>query len=160
MLIALKSSNLFTCNLQLNNQINKFTFYLSDYNSSDDLLKTAIKSLMIEKYNNYKVYIHNLSSFDGIFLLRILAKLENTKLISIIKDGKMIALTLKYGNKCKITFHDSMLLLPSSLDKLSNSFNIENKKVIFPIKYLLNNLEFQLNYEGAVPDKMLNLKLC
>lgn len=107
---------------------------------------------MIEKYNNYKVYIHNLSNFDGIFLLRILATMKDSKLIPIIKDDRMIALTLKYGNKCKITFHDSMLLLPSSLDKLSKSFNIENKKVVFPIKILLNNPDFNLNYTGNVPD--------
>jgi hypothetical protein len=106
---------------------------------------------MIEKYNNYKVYIHNLSRFDGIFLLRILAKIENSKLVPIIKDEKMIALTLKFG-KSKITFHDSMLLLPSSLNKLSKCFNVENKKVIFPLNWLLNNPEFQMNYIGPVPD--------
>nr|UHB41846.1 DNA polymerase [Butyriboletus roseoflavus] len=104
---------------------NKYYFYLSDYNSSDDLLRAAIKSLMIDKYNDYKIYIHNLSRFDGIFLLRILAAIENTKLDILQRDDKMIALTLKYGNKCKITFHDSMLMLPSSLEELSNSFNIE-----------------------------------
>lgn len=48
---------------------------------------------MIEKYNNYKVYIHNLSNFDGIFLLRILATMKDSKLIPIIKDDRMIALT-------------------------------------------------------------------
>ena len=131
---------------------NKLSFYLSDYKSSDDLLRNAIKSLTIEKYNNYKVYIHNLSSFDGIFLLRILATMDNTKLIPIIKDDKMIALTLKFGNKNKITFHDSMLMLPSSLDKLSKSFNVDNGKIIFPIYWLLNTLEFNINYIGNVPD--------
>lgn len=45
-----------------------------------------------------------------------------------------------------------MLLLPSSLDKLRKSFNIENKKVVFPIKILLNNPDFNLNYTGNVPD--------
>lgn len=25
---------------------------------------------MIRKYNNYKIYIHNLSNFEGIFLLK------------------------------------------------------------------------------------------
>jgi hypothetical protein len=131
--------------------VNKTSFYLSDYKSSDDLLINAINSLLIDKYNNYKIYIHNLSSFDGIFLLRILAKLHNTKLIPIIKDDKMIALNLKFG-KNKITFHDSMLLLPSSLDKLSKAFNVINKKSIFPIKWLLNNPNFSLAYIGAVPE--------
>jgi DNA polymerase family B len=107
---------------------------------------------MANKDNNYKIYIHNLSRFDGIFLLKILATLENRKLIPIIKDDKMIALTLKFGSKNKITFHDSMLLLPSSLDKLRKSFNVENKKVVFPIYWLLNNPDFNINYIGNVPD--------
>ena len=130
----------------------KLSFYLSDYNSGDDLLREAIKALMSNKYNNYKVYIHNLSRFDGIFLLKILATIENAKLLPIIKDDKMIALILKFGNKCKITFHDSMLLLPSSLDKLSKSFNIDNKKILFPIYWVLNNSDFNINYIGNVPD--------
>ena len=67
---------------------NKLSFYLSDYNSSDDLLRDAVKTLMIEKYNNYKVYVHDLSNFDRIFLLRILATMKDSKLIPIIKDDK------------------------------------------------------------------------
>jgi hypothetical protein len=132
--------------------INKHYFYLSDYDSGDDLLRDAIKYLMNDKYNNYRIYIHNLSRFDGIFLLRLLANIKDTKLLPIIKDDKMIALTLKYGNKCKITFHDSMLLLPSSLDKLSKSFNVDNKKILFPIYWLLNNPDFNINYIGSVPN--------
>lgn len=78
--------------------------------------------------------------------------MENTKLIPIIKDDKMIALTLKFGNNCKITFHDSMLLLPTSLDNLSKAFYMRIKKTIFPIYWLLNNPDFNLNYIGNVPN--------
>ena len=53
-------------------------------------------------------------------------------------------------NDNKITFHDSMLLLPSSLDKLSNNFNVDNKKVIFPIYWLLNNPNFNLNTNKTI----------
>lgn len=130
---------------------NKLFFYLSDYNSSDDLLKAVIKNIMLEKYDGYKVYVHNLSRFDGIFLLRILAQIPNSKLEIIQREDKMISLTLKFG-KNKIIFHDSMLLLPSSLEKLSKAFNIDNKKIIFPIKFLMNNPRFNLNYKGFVPD--------
>lgn len=63
----------------------------------------------------------------------------------------MIALTLKFG-KCKITFHDSILLLPSSLDKLSKAFNVDNAKIIFPLYWLLNNPDFDINYIGSVPN--------
>jgi len=131
---------------------NKLSFYLSDYNSSDDLLRDAIKSLMNDKYNNYKVYIHNLSRFDGVFLLRLLADIKDTKLDVLQREDKMIALTLNFGNKCQITFHDSILLLPSSLDKLSKAFNIDNKKILFPIYWLLNNPDFNVSYKSFVPN--------
>jgi hypothetical protein len=78
--------------------------------------------------------------------------MKDTKLTPIVKDDKMIALTLNFGNNNKIIFHDSMLMLPSSLDKLSKSFNIDNKKAIFPIYWLLNNPDFNINYIGNVPD--------
>lgn len=64
----------------------------------------------------------------------------------------MIALTLKYGNKCKMTFYDSLLLLPASLDKLGKSFDVENKKTFFPIYWLINNPDININYIGNVPD--------
>ena len=46
--------------------------YLSDYENSDDLLSNAI-SIMLRKYNGYRVYLHNFSQFDGIFLIKILS---------------------------------------------------------------------------------------
>jgi len=45
-----------------------------------------------------------------------------------------------------------MLMLPSSLDKLSKAFNVNNKKILFPIYWLLNNPDFNVNYIGCVPD--------
>ena len=35
------------------------SFYLTDYKDSADMLTSSIKSLMLRKYNNYKVYLHN-----------------------------------------------------------------------------------------------------
>jgi hypothetical protein len=39
------------------------------------MLEASIKYLMKRKYDNYKIYLHNLSYFDGIFLLKIFIKL-------------------------------------------------------------------------------------
>jgi len=59
----------------------------------------AIRSLL-KLTNNAKRYVHNLSKFDGVFLLifrlRILTDIENTKLTPVIKDGKMINLKLSW----------------------------------------------------------------
>lgn len=43
------------------------SFYLTDYNNSYEMLSTAIKFIMIAKYHNYKIYLHNFSYFDSIF---------------------------------------------------------------------------------------------
>jgi hypothetical protein len=72
------------------------------------------------------VYIHNLSLFDGIFLLGSLSELS-------IKDN------------------DIQLLLPLSLRKLAKTFNPKdkNQKDIFPYKFVDTA---DLNYIGRVPD--------
>ena len=54
---------------------NKVSFFLNDYNNCEEMLEDSIKYLMRRKYDNYKIYFHNFSYFDGIFLLRILTNL-------------------------------------------------------------------------------------
>ena len=128
-----------------------WSFYLSDFNSVDDMLTAAIKSLMRNKYNNHSVYAHNLSKFDGIYLLRVLAQLGLKK--PIIKDGNMIALPINWNlrnNKIgTITFKDSLLMLPQSLRSLAKSFNVEEKSH-FPFKFV-NDPNVPLNYVGNIP---------
>ena len=110
-------------------------FYLSDYNNSDELLIDSIKSLMIRKYHGYKVYLHNFSNFDGVFLLNILTQLSDD-IHPIINDGKFIDLIFKYNNsKYTLHFRDSFLMLPSSLRKLARAFNVEDKG-IFPYRFV------------------------
>ena len=62
------------------------SFYLLDFNDPDGMLTTTIKSIMRDKYKNYKVYIHNFSYFDSIFILKILGggvKIRRIKIINI-----------------------------------------------------------------------------
>lgn len=54
------------------------------------------------------------------------------------------------GRKYSISFRDSLLMLPISLDKLSKAFKVENQKTIFPYRFV-NNINIPLTYEGAVP---------
>jgi DNA polymerase type B, organellar and viral len=124
-------------------------FYLSDYQNSEELIITALRSIMIRKYNGYNVYIHNLAKFDVIFLLKYLIKLGTIQ--PIIHNERIISVNLNYGknNEYQIRFRDSYLLLLSSLRKLTKSFNVETQKSVFP--YLFVN-ENNLNYVGNVPD--------
>jgi hypothetical protein len=65
------------------------------------MIINCIKEIMIKKYDNYKIYIHNFSGFDGIFLLKILANLGECK--PIIPKGKIISIRFKL-NGYVVTF--------------------------------------------------------
>jgi len=111
-----------------------YSFYLSDYNSSDQMLIETVKFLMKRKYTGYKIYLHNFSNFDGIFLIRILSSLSD-KIKPIIRDNRIIDLNLIQN--CILYFRDSYLMLPSSLRKLAIQFNVDNKG-IFPYNFFNN----------------------
>jgi len=110
---------------------------------------TALKSIMIRKYNKSNVYIHNMAKFDIIFLLKYLVKLGSVS--PIIHNDRIISIDFNFGknNKYQIQFKDSYLLLLSSLRKLCKSFKVENSKSIFPHLFVNKN---NLDYIGEVPD--------
>jgi hypothetical protein len=137
--------------------IKSTSVYLSDYLNSDDMLTSCIISLFKRKYSGYKIYVHNLSHFDGIFLLRLLTNIPNFTLKPVIRDGKLINLALSRiisGRKYTICFRDSLLIMPLSLKKLCKAFNISHQesKTIFPYEFV-NNSTVSLLYEGEVPSQ-------
>nr|YP_010991015.1 DNA polymerase [Pappia fissilis]WOX61288.1 DNA polymerase [Pappia fissilis] len=125
----------------------KKSFYLADFINPQEMLKTALLSILIKKYKNYHIYMHNFAKFDGVFLLNILAKLGNIKIIR--HKGRLISISLKYKNYV-IHFKDSYQILPSSLRKLAKSFGVEQKS-IFPYSFV-NQENISLNYIGNVPE--------
>jgi hypothetical protein len=134
-----------------------FSYYLSDYDNVDQMIIAALIHLCQKKYHDHVIYAHNLSKFDGIFLLKSLSKLGNTKLEPIIKDGKMIQLKLKFDKHNIILSaggRDSLLLLPLSLENLAIAFKVSLKS-IFPHWFLWNS-DVPLNYIGQVPKYVIN----
>lgn len=132
------------------------SFYLSDFNNPEEMLEEAIKSIMSRKYDKYKVYLHNFSNFDGVFLLKTLSNLSEKVLRPIIRDDKIINFPFKFniGSVKKsyiLYFRDSLLLLPASLRSLASSFYIEDKG-FFPYRFL-DNSKISLSYKGKVPSK-------
>ena len=104
---------------------------------------------MQRKYNNYRIYLHNFSNFDAVFLFNVLSTLSDN-LNTIINDGKFVDLKFSFAqDKYKIYFRDSLLMLPSSLKKLCKSFNVESK-TIFPYDFVCEDLIYK-NYVGPVP---------
>jgi len=134
--------------------IKKYSFYLGDYNSPDLMIMDAINSLMKPKYNQHKIYFHNLSHFDAVYLIRIIAKISkdnNVYLKPQIKDDRILDLKVSFGKNYIINFRDSYLLLPSSLDKLAKSMNVSHKS-LFPLFFAGTAGTLDLNYVGQCPD--------
>jgi DNA polymerase type B, organellar and viral len=126
----------------------KTNFYLSDYKNVDELIITALKSIMIRKYNGYNVYLHNMAKFDIIFLFKYLVELGVVD--ATIHNQRIININFNFGkdNQYQIQFRDSYLLLLHSLSKLCKAFKVENPKTIFPIFFVNEN---NLDYIGKVP---------
>jgi len=119
-----------------------------------DMKKAFLNSILNKEYDNYKVYVHNLSYFDSVFIIDVLSQLGDIKPLK--RDNAILKLTLKFNIKntktiCTLVFYDSKLILPASLRDLSNSFSIENKKDYFPYGFL-NTYDLNLDYKGPVPE--------
>jgi hypothetical protein len=100
-------------------------------------------TLFPKKGKSLIVYAHNLSGFDGIFLLNHL--LPFGKVEPIIFNSKLIAIKVRLINGKTITFKDSYLLLPASIRRLCITFKIEASKGLFP--FSLRNIF----YKGLFP---------
>jgi hypothetical protein len=128
-----------------------WSFFLSEYSSSNDMMNNALASIMKRKYDGWKVYCHNGSGFDYVFLMSYITGLGEVD--PIIKDSKFINIKLKWikeNTEYSINFRDSLLMLPSSLRKLSKAFNVESKGY-FPFRFV-NNFTVDLDYVGNTPD--------
>ena len=153
---------------------NSYSFYISDYESSDEMLKTSILFILKRKYNKHRVYLHNFSYFDGIFLMKIISSVVESKNIKpVIRDGRIINLKVEFESKNKdldeksktsneknkkkysVELRDSYLLLTTSLEKLGKTFAVNNDqlelKLPFPYRFV-NEPSVDYNYLGSVPD--------
>ncbi|PVV05461.1 hypothetical protein BB560_000025 [Smittium megazygosporum] len=74
---------------------NVYTFYLTDYNTPEEMIIEAFNELLRFKNNGYSVYFHNLQGFDGIILTQILE--NNFKVNSLFKDGKGLDVPVQKG---------------------------------------------------------------
>lgn len=142
-----------------------YSFYITDFSSSDDMLKASIEFILKRKYNKHRVYLHNFSYFDGIFLMKAISSIVSSNYIKpIIRDGRIINLRVEFYSKNKnknkrlkyyVEFRDSYLLLTSSLENLGNTFAINKgkleTKLPFPYKFV-NEPDIDYNYVGSVPE--------
>jgi len=149
-------------------------YYLSDFPNLDPykLILKCIDDMLVNKYNNFIFYVHNLGHFDVVFLYNTLLKAnidkgydyyilntsmrEDTIIKLNIKIKVISSLTLKdednnNNNKHRylnISLVDSFNLLNLSLEKLTKEFNIDIRKGYFPHSFVNKNT---FNYIGNKP---------
>ena len=118
--------------------------YITSYNSDQETLFTSFFEQLLSKIKpgTTIIYAHNLSAFDGIFLMRYL--LRYGVVDPLLHNSKLLTIKVSLGNKT-ILFKDSYLLLPLSLRKLCKAFNVEQVKSFFPFN--LTNI----HYSGVFP---------
>jgi hypothetical protein len=145
-------TNFVTMDIETVNQNSKLTPYLiCAYNGTDYISSYSNESLnqkalfmdfilkllgFFKSSNVLTVYAHNLSGFDGIFLLKHL--LAYGKVKPLIYNGKLMSIKINlnivgFTNKT-IIFKDSYLLLPLSLRLLCSAFGVGISKGHFPFK--------------------------
>jgi DNA polymerase type B, organellar and viral len=123
------------------------TYYLTDFKSPYEMLLLALTE-MLDFNPNAKVYIHNFSNFDYMFIIKVL--FENFVVKPYFKDGKVINLFYhhKDNDKTKIYLFDSYLILPSSLRTLASKYKVNDQKGFFPYIFVNENT---LDYIGITP---------
>jgi hypothetical protein len=124
--------------------------YITSYGKDQkELFNSFINQLLSKiKPGTTYIYAHNLSGFDGIFLMKHL--LDYGKLEPLLFNGKLISIKLNIKGDKKsetkvLVFKDSYLLLPLSLRNLCSAFDVLIPKSYFP--FLLNNIY----YSGIIP---------
>jgi hypothetical protein len=125
--------------------------YVTSYGKDQkELFTTFFDKLLstINSGNKTLIYAHNLSGFDGIFLLKQL--LSYGKVEPLLFNGRLMSIkvTIKGSNKSEnkvIIFKDSYLLLPLALRKLCSAFKLSVPKGYFPFKLT------QIYYTGVLP---------
>src|ERR1700761_8969523 len=93
---------------------------------------------LLDSFNKYNIYVHNLSGFDVVYLLNSISKYgSNAKVI--MRDDKFISINIKKAMTpgsgvikgqpiySSISLRDSLSILPSSLKNLGKSFGVGEK---------------------------------
>jgi hypothetical protein len=115
--------------------------------------------MLTAAYDKYTFYVHNLHGYDSIFVLSALinynSKNENFyKIKTIFRDNRIIKLEISINlgknSSRKITFVDSYLMIPSSLNNIAKDFGCNNIKGFYPYEFVN---ESNLYYIGDTPDK-------
>ncbi len=111
--------------------------------SSENLVSLFLEDVFKCGYSRTKktiFYFHNLSKFDGLFILKELAK--NLKYTSEIinRDNQIYQIKVKFNDQ-EIFFRDSFLLYPSSLSNFAELFSTSSKLAFDHDNHFIENYQ-------------------
>ena len=130
-------------------------FYLNRGEDYIELIIRMIKSLVVRANDRCKFYVHNLSGFDGRFILDALGRMPGYRVHPLgrgMTEIFQIKISTIVGKRTvSITLLDSVYLLPASLYKLSMTFKASDsyEKGVLPHDFVNSD---NLYYEGNIPD--------
>lgn len=97
---------------------------------------------LLDNVSEDVIYSHNGGKFDMLFVFDYCVA-HNIDILGIkIIHSSLASLKIKYKGK-KLEFRDSYLILPSSLKKLTNSFNVAHKKLEMDYSIGIDDLRFK-----------------
>nr|AGA14231.1 truncated DNA polymerase [Rhizophagus irregularis] len=129
------------------------TFSISSFGyDSSSMLSYFWEDLI--KYNRGRIcYFHNWGGYDSILSLSSLLNLpKNLDFDPIMKDGEMMALSIRQGTSTVLTIKDSIRILPGALGKLAKDWKVETQKDHFPHYFFLEDIQTTLKYIGPFPE--------
>lgn len=94
-----------------------------------DSVEDFLAHVLTKNYRGIRIYAHNGGNFDFRFLLDHLLRKESKYEIKLLEGfGRIREIIVRDGAKHTWTFADSFALLPESLCKLTNDFDVRHKK--------------------------------
>jgi hypothetical protein len=113
------------------NYFNEKRVFINLSPNIDKLMEQFLLNFFDRSLHKFVIYAHNLTSFDGVFILKHLLRLGERYdflIQPIFRDRKLISIKCRFGKdkngryRYYIEFHDSLLILNSSLKKLGEAF--------------------------------------
>ena len=130
-----------------------------DFKNYDEMLNNVFSDIF-RNCIGYTLYAHNLSSFDGLLIIKNLYKLFDVK--PLFKDNKIMSFEvsktiIENGKKkiLKFILRCSLKMLPLLLNKLINSFGIDIPKLPFPYNFFFSFFflnKNNLDYNNSLPE--------
>jgi len=124
----------------------------------------CLDDMLVDKYNGYTFYVHNLAKFDIYYLLPFLNRVNKIypnkyeyKDNIVFRDDEIINIKIsttkktdKSSKTISIKLVDSIKLLDSKLEKFCETFNTDVKKGYFPYNFVKRNTLFYVGNKLSI----------